>query len=229
MHLGEVATLKVKVQNLETENRTLKSLCILTSITSIDLDKFIDQRPSNKSGLGYKKSSKTLNCPKSKEKQGQWSNAKIVKSTSDKSFNKKHNYAFQYKQFDKNITKDGRIFKPTMLYFSILVGQINCILKDPMDDFISLKIKMILKPKLKDMSINELFFKNIKIFRKKKPKTQAQGLKESYQNTFVKGRKKCQTCVFYNYCCHIGHMSLDFKFRKKNNITNVIWVPKIKN
>jgi hypothetical protein len=57
-----------------------------------------------------------------------------------------------------------------MLHFSILVGQTNCILKDPMDGFMSLKIKIIFKPKLKDMSINELFLKNIKIFLKKNPR-----------------------------------------------------------
>jgi hypothetical protein len=68
MHLGKVATLKVIVQILETENMTLKSSCTSTSITSMDLDKVIGQRPSNKSGLEYKKSSKTSNCPKSKEK-----------------------------------------------------------------------------------------------------------------------------------------------------------------
>jgi hypothetical protein len=105
MHLGEVATLKMKVQTLETENRALKSSCISTSFASIDLDKVIGQRHSNKSGLGYKKSFKTSNCPKSKEKQSQESKAKIVKSTNAKSFNKKHNYAFQYKQFDKKINK----------------------------------------------------------------------------------------------------------------------------
>jgi hypothetical protein len=96
MHLGELATLKVKVQNLETENRALKSSCISTNITSMDLDNVIGQRPSNKSGLGYKFFSKTSNCPKSKETQSQWSNVKIMKSTNAKSFNKKHNYAFQY-------------------------------------------------------------------------------------------------------------------------------------
>jgi hypothetical protein len=111
MHLGEVATLKVKVQTLETENRALKSSCISTNITSMDLDTVIGQRPSNKSGLGYKKSSKTSNCPKSKEKQSQWSNAKIVKSTNAKSFKKKHNYAFQYKQFDKKINKGKKNFQ----------------------------------------------------------------------------------------------------------------------
>jgi hypothetical protein len=68
MHLGEVATLKVKVQTLETENMAPKSSCSSTNITSMNLDNVIGQRPSNKSGLGYKKSSKTSNCHKSKEK-----------------------------------------------------------------------------------------------------------------------------------------------------------------
>jgi hypothetical protein len=97
MHLGEIATLKVKVQTLETENRALKSSYTSTNITSMSLDKTIGQRPSNKSDLGYKKSSKTSNCPKLKEKQRQESNAKIMKPNNAKSFNKKHNYAFQYK------------------------------------------------------------------------------------------------------------------------------------
>jgi cell shape-determining protein MreC len=44
MHLGEVAILKVKVQPLETENRTLKSSCISTNITSMDLDKVMKSR-----------------------------------------------------------------------------------------------------------------------------------------------------------------------------------------
>jgi hypothetical protein len=63
----------------------------------------------------------------------------------------------------KRLTKEKEIFKAIMLYFSILVGQTNYILKDPMDSFMSLKIKIIFKSKLKDMSINELFLKNIKI------------------------------------------------------------------
>jgi chromosome segregation ATPase len=64
MHLGEIATLKVKVKTLETENMAQKSSCISTSITSMNLEKVIGQRPNNKSGLGYRKSSNTLNCPK---------------------------------------------------------------------------------------------------------------------------------------------------------------------
>jgi hypothetical protein len=125
MHLGEVATLKVKVQTLETKNRALKSSYTSTDITSMDLDKAIGQKPRNKSGLGYKKSSKTYNCPKLKEKQGLESNAKIVKP---KSFNKKHNYAFQYKQFDKKINKGQKntiffnLSWSNKLYFKVTDG-----------------------------------------------------------------------------------------------------------
>jgi hypothetical protein len=227
MHLGEVVTLKIKVQTLETKNRVLKSSCISTSITSMDLDKVIGQRPSDKSGLEYKKSSKTLNCSKLKEKQSQGSNVKIVKSTNAKSFNKKHNYVFQYKQFDKKINKGKMNFQNNNATF-ILVGQTHCILKDPMDGFMSLKIKIIFKSTLKDMSINELFLKNIKIFLKKNPRLKLKD-KKKYQNTFVKGSKKSQTCVFCNYYCHIGHISLDCKLRKENNIANIVWIPKIKN
>jgi hypothetical protein len=74
---------------------------------------------------------------------------------------------FNISNLIKRSTKDKRIFKATMQHFLILVGQTNYILKDPMDGFMSLKIKMIFKPKLKDMSINGLFLKNIKIFLKK--------------------------------------------------------------
>jgi hypothetical protein len=97
MHLGEIATLKVKVQTLEIENKTLKSSCTSTNITSMNLDKFVGQMPSNKLSLRYKKSPKTSNCSKYREKQGQWLNAKIMKPSNAKSFNKKHNYIFQYK------------------------------------------------------------------------------------------------------------------------------------
>jgi hypothetical protein len=66
MHLGEVAT--------------LKSSCASINITTMNLDKVIGQRPRNKSGLGYKKYSKTSNYPKLKEKQGQESNAKFFET-----------------------------------------------------------------------------------------------------------------------------------------------------
>jgi hypothetical protein len=74
---------------------------------------------------------------------------------------------FNISNLIKRLTKNKKNFKAKMLHFSILVGQTNYILKDPMDGLMSLRIKMIFKPKLKDMSINGLFLKNIKIFLKK--------------------------------------------------------------
>jgi hypothetical protein len=136
----------------------------------MDLDKAIGQRSSNKLSLGYKKSSKISNCPKSKAKQGQELNIKIVKPNNAKSFNKKHNYAFQYKQFDKKINKGQRKFQSNNATFFNPSWSNKLYLKDPMDGFMSLKINMIFKPNLKDMSINELFLKIIKIFLKKNPK-----------------------------------------------------------
>jgi hypothetical protein len=76
-----------------------------------------------------------------------------MKSSNAKSFKKKHNYAFQYEQFDKRLTKDKWFFKAIMLHFLILVGQTNYILKDLIDDFMSLKIKIVFKPNLKDLGV----------------------------------------------------------------------------
>jgi hypothetical protein len=77
---------------------------------------------------------------------------------------------FNISNLIKRLTKDKGIFKTTILHFTILIVQINYILKDPMDDFMNLKIKMVFKTKIKVMSINELFLKNIKIFLKKNPR-----------------------------------------------------------
>jgi hypothetical protein len=48
---------------------------------------------------------------------------------------------FNVSNLIKKLTNDKRIFKATMLYFLILVGQTNCILKASMDGFMSLKSK----------------------------------------------------------------------------------------
>jgi hypothetical protein len=108
-----------------------------------------------------------------------------------------------------------------MLHLSILVGQTKYILKDMMDDFLSLKIKIFFKIMLKHMSISMLFLKIIKLFLKKS-KTQAQELKENHHKRFIKGSEKSSRYVFYNYYCHIDHISLDCKLKKRNNIINVI-------
>jgi galactose mutarotase-like enzyme len=61
-----------------------------------------------------------------------------------------------------------------------------------------------------------------------KLKTQAQRLKDDYHNRFVKVVVNPPTSVFYNYCCKYRHISLECKFRKGSNMSNVVWVPKIK-
>jgi hypothetical protein len=58
----------MKMQTLKTKNRALKFTYTSTIIISMDLDKYMSQRPSNKSGIGYKKSSMTFMCSKNKEK-----------------------------------------------------------------------------------------------------------------------------------------------------------------
>jgi hypothetical protein len=93
---------------------------------------------------------------------------------------------FNISNLIKRLTKDKGIFKATILHFSILVGQTNYILKDPMNDFMSLKINMIFKPKLKNMRINELFLKTIKIFVKKNPKLKLKDLKKATKILLLK-------------------------------------------
>jgi hypothetical protein len=60
------------------------------------------------------------------------------------------------------------------------------------------------------------------------PKRRAQELKSHYQTHFVKGSEKKTTTVFYNYCCNIGHTSIECELRKGSNNSKVIWVPKSK-
>jgi outer membrane cobalamin receptor len=134
----------------------------------------------------------------------------------------KYTNAFQYKQFEKKINKGKKNFQsnnatffnsswPNKLYFK---GSDGWFYEFKNQNYSQIKTqryeyKLVVSQKHKNIS-------------KEKFKTQAQGLKENYQNTFVKSSKKSQTCVFYNYCCHIGHISLDCKLRKENNIINVV-------
>jgi hypothetical protein len=64
--------------------------------------------------------------------------------------------------------------------------------------------------------------------KKSKLKAQTQRLKDDYHNRFMKFMVNPPTSVFCNYCCKHGHISLECKFRKGNNMSNVVWVPKIK-
>ena len=54
-------------------------------------------------------------------------------------------------------------------------------------------------------------------------------VKYQYRSTF----KQCSiaqkpSITFYNYCCKIGHTSLEYRFRNGDNNPNVVWVPKDK-
>jgi hypothetical protein len=143
----------------------------------LDLDNVIGQRPSNKSGFGYKKFSKTSNCPKSKEKQSQESNAKIVKSTNAKSFNKKHNYAFQYKQFDKKINKGKINFQRNNAIFFNPSWSNKLYFKGPDGWFYEFKNQNNFQIKTQRYEHKRVVSQKHKNISKEKPKTQAQGLK----------------------------------------------------
>jgi hypothetical protein len=153
---------------------------------------------------------------------------KIMKFSNAKSFNKKYNYAFQYKQFDKKINEGQRTFQSNNAIFFNPSWSNKLYFKEPDRWFYEYKNKYDFQTKTQRYEHTRVIFQNHKNISKEKLKTQTQGLKESYQNTFVKGSKKSQICVFYNYCCYIGHISIDCKLRKENNIINFIWVPKIK-
>jgi hypothetical protein len=134
-----------------------------------------------------------------------------VKSTNAKSFNKKHNYTFQYKQFDKKINKGQRNFQSNNATFFNPSWSNKLYFKGPDVWFYEFKNQNDFQTKTQRYEHKRVVSQKHKNISKEKAKTQAQGLKEIYQNTFVKGSKKFQTCVFYNYCCHIGHISLDCK------------------
>ena len=60
------------------------------------------------------------------------------------------------------------------------------------------------------------------------PKNKNIDLKHHFKGHFVKGKdnENRPTCAFCNYCCKLGHISLECKFRKSSNNSKVTWVPK---
>ena len=56
--------------------------------------------------------------------------------------------------------------------------------------------------------------------------SQIQKLKSDFKTHFIKGNINPPTQAFCNHCCHFGHISLECKFRKISNMSNVVWVPK---
>jgi outer membrane cobalamin receptor len=136
---------------------------------------------------------------------------------------------FNINNLIKRLTKDKENFQSNNAIFFNPSWSNKLYFKRPNEWFYKFKNKNNFQTKAQRYEHKRVVFQKHKKISEEKPNTQAQELKETYQNIFVKGSNKSQTCVFCNYYCHIGHISLDCKFRKKNNITNVVWVPKIKN
>lgn len=113
-HLGEIGILKIKVQNLETENRTLGSICILRNGTRMDLDKmYIGRKLHDKRCLGYKKSlfsskSKNPTSPKLNGKQTQNLNDKNVKNKNAKNNKSSYNHTYIYQHNSRRNNNNKR-------------------------------------------------------------------------------------------------------------------------
>jgi TorA maturation chaperone TorD len=93
----------------------------------------------------------------------------------------------------------------------IWVGQIKYILDDPMDDFVSLKIKIISKQNSKKWARSSYSQ------HRNNAKCQHQELKENYKKTFIKGSEKSPACLFCNYYYKTRCTSLDCILWKGNN------------
>ena len=63
------------------------------------------------------------------------------------------------------------------------------------------------------------------------PKQRKAELQNHYNKNFIKGSKETPspTCSFCNYCCQVGHISLECPLRKPTSSSNVMWVRKDRN
>jgi hypothetical protein len=59
-------------------------------------------------------------------------------------------------------------------------------------------------------------------------RTRAQKFKSHYNSHLVQSSVKRPSNILCNYYFKLGHISIECKVRKKNNKTNIIWVPKSK-
>ena len=184
---------------MDVENRALKSASASSSGTRMDsTNLYKGQKSQDKTGLGYKRispslqSSKNPKSPKEKGKQIQ-----VEKGMHGKTQNSRNapNYAFRYNPaWSKNIYHRT----PTGWRYEVK-GKHVVQFGSQLDE----------KPRIISQQINPTN-KN-KDF---KLKTQAQGLKDDYHNRFVNVVVNPSTSAFYNYCCKRGHISLECKFRK---------------
>ena len=60
------------------------------------------------------------------------------------------------------------------------------------------------------------------------PRNKVSDVKAKFESRFVKGEtlENKPTRAFCNYCCRLGHISLDCKIRNLSNKVGVSWVPR---
>ena len=239
-HSGEIAILKVRILNLETENRALRSTSSSHSSTC-DLEKmYVGQKPHDKTGLGYEKFptssfTKKTGCPTTKSKSPQ--TKYVNKSAKDK---KNRGLAHLYRWLPrKRYGMNQNIGSQSTLRPQFLN---NVYFKGPNGWYYENKNKKILKqiwvpkiePRRGDLQHKN---KNKQIFVQKQqvclaskdvPKNKVVDVKAQFQNRFIKGEtlENKPTRAFCNYCCKLGHISLDCRIRNLSIKGEISWVPK---
>jgi hypothetical protein len=198
----------------------------LRDITNLDLELIYGTRRfHDKSGLEYVKDPilsnfKPKNNSTLKGKQPNNAFAKNVKPNIGRN-DKPNNHAYQYRYSKmKNIKSTFRQKYDNMIYHRGPNGWSYDIKNKKVFQKIE-KIKGCI-PTVQKGSINMI--SKGKTSSSKLPKTQE--LTSHFKSHFVQEKCHIPTIIFCNYCCKIGHISLDYDFRKKSN-KNVVWVPKI--
>ena len=238
-HSGEIAILKVRILNLETENRALRSTQSSNS-SSFDLEKmYLGQKPNDKTGLGYVKSSTSsyslkTGCPTIKRESPQ--TKKVNKVTKDKknrglahlyqrlprkTYGMNQNYGSQSSlrpNFSNNVYFKGR----NGWYYESKNQEISKQMWVPKNE----PKRGESQHKNKNKSIVKE--QQISFASKTVPRNKVIDVKTQFKNRFIKGETldNKPTRVFCNYCCQLGHISLDCRIRSMNNKGKVTWIPR---
>jgi hypothetical protein len=223
---SENIILNVQIQTLKTENRALKTSSDLRDITNLDLELIYGTRRSHdKSDLGYVKdstlsNSKPKKSPRLKGKQSKNIFTKNVKSSIDRN-DKPNNHAYQYRYTNMKNTKttfrtkcDNRIYYRGHNGWSYDIENKKVFQKIDKSNVAPQQSKKVQTNMISKGKANLCKF----------PKTQE--LTSHFKSHFVQEKNHIPTKIFYNYCCKIGHISLDYDFRKRSN-KNVVWVSKV--
>ena len=187
------------------------------------------------SGIGYKKSQPSLKSnkpvfPKEKVKQTQYSNCKNKQKSQNHafrySFNNNKNYKNKYSQSHFQNTFGSQ--KSNKTYF-----------KGPDGWFYELKNKNVPQNRIQNNDSFRVVSRHYNKFNSCKNdnptyrtqnrssnnyRRQAQGFKGHNHNIYNNGTKS--NIIFCNYCCKLGHTSLECRFRNGGNKLNVTWVLK---